>query len=63
MSNPISRSKSSPKEENDANAAVSLLLKMQEEAKLVAVQEGNAGQGAAQPHWSRLQVVPPSLTL
>jgi hypothetical protein len=28
---------------NDANAAVSLLLKRQEEAELVAVQEGKAG--------------------
>jgi hypothetical protein len=36
-------------EMNDANAAVSLLLKKQEEAELVAVQEGKAGQGAAQP--------------
>jgi uncharacterized protein YjaZ len=36
-------------EKNDANAAVSLLLKRQEEAELVAVQEGKAGQGAAQP--------------
>jgi hypothetical protein len=36
-------------EKNDANAAVFLLLKRQEEAELVAVQEGKAGQGAAQP--------------
>jgi hypothetical protein len=36
-------------EKNDANAAVFLLPKRQEEAKLVAVQEGKAGQGAAQP--------------
>jgi hypothetical protein len=36
-------------EKNDANTAVSLLLKMQEEAELVAVQEGKAGQDAAQP--------------
>jgi hypothetical protein len=35
-------------EENDANAAVSLLLKRQDEAESVAVQEGKAGQGAAQ---------------
>jgi hypothetical protein len=34
-------------EKNDANAAVSLLLERQEEAELVAVQEGKAGQGAA----------------
>ena len=36
-------------EKNDANDAVFLLLKRQEEAELVAVQEGKAGQGAAQP--------------
>jgi hypothetical protein len=55
-------------EENDANAAVSLLLTRQEEAELVAVQEGKAGQGAAQPRNTvpavlELWVVPPSLTL
>jgi hypothetical protein len=36
-------------EKNDANAAVFTLHKRQEEAELVAVQEGMAGQGAAQP--------------
>jgi hypothetical protein len=36
-------------EKDDANDVVFLLLKRQEEAKLVAVQEGKAGQGAAQP--------------
>jgi hypothetical protein len=36
-------------EKNDANDAVFLLLKRQEEAELVAVQEGKAGRGAAQP--------------
>jgi hypothetical protein len=34
-------------ENNDANAAVPLLLKRQEEAKAVAVLESKAGQGAA----------------
>jgi hypothetical protein len=34
---------------HDANDAVFLLLKRQEEAELVALQEGKAGQGAAQP--------------
>jgi hypothetical protein len=32
-------------EEKDANAAFPLLLKGQEEAEAVAVQEGKAGQG------------------
>jgi hypothetical protein len=38
-------------EKNDANDAVFLLFNFnrQEEAELVAVQEGRAGQGAAQP--------------
>jgi hypothetical protein len=38
-------------EKNDANAAVSLLLlKRQEEAALVAVQEGKAGQARKAQH-------------
>jgi hypothetical protein len=50
---------------NDANDAVFLLLKRQEEAELVAVQEGKAGQGEAQPRNTipavlELWVVPPT---
>jgi hypothetical protein len=53
-------------EKNDANAAVSLLLKRQEEAELVAMQEGKAEQAQhnpAIPAVLELWVVPPSLTL
>jgi hypothetical protein len=53
-------------EKNDANDAVFLSMKRQEEADLVAVQKGKAGQGAAQPAipaLPELWAVPPSLTL